>query len=158
MSLCDWSLDVCSSDLSALIANSIPRALGLPGERYALSGLPELGAVSLLQCGALAVLAALVSIAFCALMHEAGRLYQKHLPNQYLRALAGAALVIALTLIEGSGDYNGAGGPIIELAVEGQVRAPWSFALKMLFTALTLGAGFRCGGRYPYLPDRKSVV
>ena len=104
--------------LSALIANSIPRALGLPGERYVLSGLPELGAVSLLQCGALAVL---------------------------------AALVILLTIAEGSGDYNGAGGPIIELAVEGQVRAPWAFALKMLFTALTLGAGFRGGEIVPTL-------
>ena len=137
--------------LSALIANSIPRALGLPGEHYVLSGLPELGAVSLLQCGALAVLAALVSIAFCALMHEAGRLYQKHLPNPYLRAAAGAALVILLTIAEGSGDYNGAGGPIIELAVEGQVHAPWAFALKMLFTALTLGAGFRGGEIVPTL-------
>jgi len=137
--------------LSALIANSIPRALGLPGEHYVLSGLPELSAFSLLQCGALAVLAALVSIAFCVLMHETGRLYKKYLPNQYLRALAGAALVILLTIAEGSGDYNGAGGPIIELAVEGQVRAPWSFALKMLFTALTLGAGFRGGEIVPTL-------
>ena len=137
--------------LSALIANAIPRALGLPAERYLLAGLPELGPVSLLQCGGLAILAALASIAFCALMHGAGRLYQKYIPNQYLRALAGAAMVIALTLIEGSGDYNGAGGRIIELAVEGEVHAPWAFALKMLFTALTLGAGFRGGEIVPTL-------
>jgi len=101
--------------------------------------------------GVLAVLAALVSIAFCVLMHGAGRLYKKYIPNQYLRALAGAALVIALTLIEGSGDYNGAGGGIIELAVEGQVRVPWAFLLKMVFTALTLGAGFRGGEIVPTL-------
>lgn len=137
--------------LSALVANAIPRALGLPAESYRLSGLPEVGAVSLLQCGALAVLAALVSIAFCVLMHEAGHLYQKYIPNQYLRALAGAALVVVLTLIEGSGNYNGAGGHIIELAVEGQVHVPWAFALKMLFTALTLGAGFRGGEIVPTL-------
>lgn len=137
--------------LSALIANAIPRRLGLPAETYPLSGVPELGPVSLLQCGALAVLAALVSIAFCVLMHQAGRLYKKYLPNQYLRILAGAALVIVLTLLEGSGDYNGAGGPIIQLAVEGQVHVPWAFALKMLFTALTLGAGFRGGEIVPTL-------
>lgn len=137
--------------LSALTANAIPRLLGLPGERYRLSGLPGLGPVSLLQCGGLAVLAALASILFCTLMHQAGRLYKKHLPNQYIRAAAGAALVIALTLIEGSGDYNGAGGHIIELALEGQLRVPWAFALKMLFTALTLGAGFRGGEIVPTL-------
>ena len=137
--------------LSALTADAIPRALGLPGERYRLSGLPELGPASLLRCGALAILAALVSIAFCVLMHQAGRLYKKYIPNQYLRSLAGAALVVALTVLEGSGDYNGAGGHIIELAVEGEVHAPWAFLLKMLFTALTLGAGFRGGEIVPTL-------
>ena len=137
--------------LSALTANAIPRLLGLPGEAYHLSGLPEPSPGSMLRCGALAILAALVSIAFCVLMHEAGRLYQKYIPNQYLRALAGAAFVILLTVIEGSGDYNGAGGHIIELAVEGQVHVPWAFLWKMLFTALTLGAGFRGGEIVPTL-------
>ena len=84
-------------------------------------------------------------------MHGSGHLYQKYIPNQYLRALAGAAFVILLTVIEGSGDYNGAGGNIIELAMEGEVRVPWAFALKMLFTALTLGAGFRGGEIVPTL-------
>mgnify|MGYP001031045598 FL=1 len=137
--------------LSALVANSIPRALGLPAEAYHLGGLPQMGPASLLQCGGLAVLAALVSIAFCVLMHESGHLYKKYIPNQYLRALAGAALVIVLTLAEGSGDYNGAGGHIIELAVEGQVHVPWAFLWKMLFTALTLGAGVRGGEIVPTL-------
>lgn len=137
--------------MSALVANSIPRYLGLPAESYHLLGVPEMGPVSMLRCGGLSILAALVSIAFCALMHAAGRLYKKYIPNQYLRALAGAAFVIILTIIEGSGDYNGAGGNIIELAVEGEVHVPWAFALKMLFTALTLGAGFRGGEIVPTL-------
>ena len=137
--------------LTALIANAIPRWLSLPGEGYHLQGLPELGPVPMLQCGALAILAGLVSIAFCVLMHETGHLYKKYIPNQYLRALAGAAFVIVLTLIEGSGDYNGAGGNLIELAVEGEVHVPWAFLLKMVFTALTLGAGFRGGEIVPSL-------
>lgn len=137
--------------LSALTANAIPRTLGIPAESYRLLGVPELGPVSLLQCGALSLLAALVSIAFCVLMHGAGRLYQRHFPNQYHRVLAGAALVILFTLIEGSGDYNGAGGGVIELAMEGEVRVPWAFLLKMIFTALTLGAGFRGGEIVPTL-------
>ena len=53
--------------------------------------------------------------------------------------------------MEGSGDYNGAGGGVIELALEGEVRVPWAFLLKMLFTALTLGAGFRGGEIVPTL-------
>ena len=137
--------------LSALVADAIPRSLGLPAEHYYLQGLPQLSPTALLLCGALAALAALVSIAFCVLMHETGRLYKKYIPNQYLRALAGAALVIAFTMAEGSGDYNGAGGGVIELALEGEVHVPWAFLLKMLFTALTLGAGFRGGEIVPTL-------
>lgn len=137
--------------LSALVANAIPQCLGLPGEAYYLYGVPELGPVSLLQCGALAILAALVSIAFCVLMHKTGHLYKKYIPNQYLRVLVGAALVIDLTLLEGSGDYNGAGGGVIELALEGYVHVPWAFLLKMVFTAITLGAGFRGGEIVPTL-------
>ncbi len=137
--------------LSALAADAIPRLLGLPAEAYRLLGVPQLGPASLLRCGVLAILAALVSIAFCVVMHETAHLYKKYVPDQYLRALLGAALVIALTLLEGSGDYNGAGGRVIELALEGEVRVPWAFALKMLFTALTLGAGFRGGEIVPTL-------
>ena len=137
--------------LSALVANAIPRALGLPGESYRLLGVPEPGLLTLLQCGALAALAAIVSIAFCVLMRKTGRLYKKYIPNQYLRVLAGAALVILLTWVEGSGDYNGAGGGIIELALEGQLHVPWAFLLKMLFTALTLEAGFQGGELVPTL-------
>ena len=137
--------------LSALIANAIPRLLGLPAEAYHLSGLPELGPLPLLACGVLAALTALAAIAFCTLMHGTGRLYKKYIPNQYLRILAGAAAVILLTFAEGSGDYNGAGGHIIELALEGRVHVPWAFLLKMLFTALTLGAGFRGGEIVPTL-------
>lgn len=137
--------------LSALVSNAVPRALGLPAERYHLQGLPQLSPSALLRCGVLAALAALVSIAFCVLMHKTRYLYKKYIPNQYLCALTGAVFVIALTLLEGSGDYNGAGGDITGLALAGEVHASWAFLLKMLFTAVTLGAGFRGGEIAPTL-------
>ena len=137
--------------LSALIAAGIPQLFGLPAEAYPQFGTPELGVVSLAQAGTLAIVTALLSIVFCVLMHETGRLYKKFLPNPYLRILTGAALVIVLTLLEGSGNYNGAGGPIIDMALEGHVYVPWAFLFKMIFTALTLGAGYRGGEIVPTL-------
>ena len=59
-------------------------------------------------------------------------------------------LVVVISLIEGSRDYNGAGGDIIALALEeGVVHVPWAFALKLVLTALTLGAGYRGGEIVP---------
>ena len=48
----------------------------------------------------------------------------------------------------GTYDYNGAGADVIARAVSGQAR-PEAFALKLLFTALTLGAGFKGGEIVP---------
>lgn len=55
------------------------------------------------------------------------------------RAALGGAVVILLTVLLRTTDYNGAGMPIIEQAMAGQ--AVWyAFAAKLLLTALTLGA------------------
>ena len=74
--------------------------------------------------------------------------YKKHLENPYLRAAAGGAVIIALTFLIRSRDYTGAGTSMIAQCFEGTV--PWyAFALKILFTALTLGAGYKGGEIVP---------
>ena len=57
-------------------------------------------------------------------------------------------LIIALTKLLGTTDYNGAGAAVIEAAIDGEA-VPYAFLLKMLFTALTLGAGFKGGEIVP---------
>lgn len=135
--------------LTSLASLGVVGLFHVEPEGYALVGLPELGWASCLRVGALAAACALLSILFCVLMHRTAHLYKKYIPNQYIRAVAGAALIVLLTLLEGSGDYNGAGGGIIELAMEGELHSPAAFLFKMVFTALTLGAGFRGGEIVP---------
>ena len=60
----------------------------------------------------------------------------------------GGAIIIVLTLLLGTNDYNGAGMDVIERAFEGEA-SPFAFVLKILFTALTLGAGFKGGEIVP---------
>lgn len=135
--------------VSSLVSTGVARLLGAPPLGYDLTGIPELNWLSMVQVGGLALLCALLSILFCVVMHRTAHLYQKFLPNPYLRVLAGAALVIALSLLEGSGDYNGAGGPVIARALAGEVATPLAFLIKLVFTALTLGAGYRGGEIVP---------
>ncbi len=110
----------------------------------------KLTPLSLLQAAALGVLCAVLSILFCVVMHASPRLYAKYLPNPMLRAAAGGTLVLILTLLAGSQTYNGAGDPVIRRLLAGET-IPEAFALKLLFTALTLGAGFRGGEIVPVL-------
>lgn len=134
--------------LSALIAALLAGGLGLVPTAYAVAQMPELSPLSLAQTAALGVLCALVAILFCQCMHVSHDFYQRFLPNPYLRAAAGGAIIILLTLLVGTRDYNGAGGEVIAAAVSGSAVPP-AFLLKMLFTALTLGAGFKGGEIVP---------
>ena len=62
--------------------------------------------------------------------------------------LASTLAIIALTLLAGTRDYNGAGAQVIERAIEGVAR-PQDFILKLLFTAITLGCGYKGGEIVP---------
>ena len=62
----------------------------------------------------------------------------------------GATLVITCLLYtSGTRDYNGAGTDVIARAIEQGEARPWDFALKLLFTAVTLSAGFKGGEMVP---------
>ena len=139
--------------LSAIIGLWVAQLCGVPPTAFSLQGVPNLTPVTLLQCIGMGVLFALLSILFCRMMHAAPRLYDKYLPNPVARAAAGGALVIALTFLvwlwnPGTYDYNGAGTAVIHAAIGGEAR-PEAFLLKMLFTTITLGAGFKGGEIVP---------
>lgn len=134
--------------LAAVIGFSIAHAFGVPATAFTITGIPEVGAASIGQVVLLAAICAGISVIFCKLMHFIGGLYRKVIPDSILRAAVGGALVVALSYLFCTRDYNGAGMPIIYNAMNGQAR-PEAFLLKMLFTAITLGAGFKGGEIVP---------
>ena len=136
---------------SALVSLLVARMCGLHGEvGYFIPQAAELSFSALLQAAILGGLCALVSILFCKVMHAAPHWYAKHFDSTMLRVTVGAVLVLLLTLLVGSQDYNGAGDPVIRRMLAGET-IPEAFLLKILFTALTLGAGFRGGEIVPVL-------
>lgn len=122
--------------------------LGTAPERMPAVVVPAGNLESILQVAALALLCALCAILFLSMVHWAGRLYQKYFPNLFLRAAVGGVLVIAVTLLLGTRDYNGAGMKQAIAAVEGHA-VPWAFLAKILLTALTMGAGYKGGEIVP---------
>ena len=139
--------------LSAIIGLTVAQFFGVPGTAFALQGIPDLAPLSLLQAIGMGILLALLSILFCKTMFLVSHKYKKLFPNPSVRVLVGSALVIAITYMiwiwnPGTYDYNGAGEAIIHAAIEGHAR-PEAFLLKILLTALTLGAGFKGGEIVP---------
>lgn len=97
----------------------------------------------------LAAVCAVMSVVFCIVMHGAEKLAAKYFKNTFVRAVVGGTLIIALTLLLRTTDYNGTGTEVIEAALERGVVRPSAFFWKLLFTAVTLGCGFKGGEVVP---------
>ncbi|QAT51373.1 chloride channel protein [Caproiciproducens sp. NJN-50] len=133
--------------VASIVAAGISRSFHAIPTQFTVTGTPDIGVLPLLQVALLGILCALVSILFCFVMHGTGLLCKKWIPNQYMRAAAGGGLLIFLSLVFGR-DYLGMGSDVIAAAFL-QSSRPEAFLLKLLFTAVTLGAGFRGGEIVP---------
>jgi len=94
----------------------------------------------------------LVSRLFAELTHLLQKGYERLIPLAWLRPALGGALVIALVYIVGTRDYLGLSvsspdSHAVSLlsAFQADGATPWSWWWKLLFTAVTLGAGFKGG-------------
>ncbi len=134
--------------ISSLVARGIADAFGVANEMFLVTSIPKFTVLTAVKISVLAVLCALVSILFCIMLHKTEEGYRHFFKNPYLRVAAGGCIVVLLTFLVGNQTYNGTGIAIIERCIDGTVR-PEAFLLKMLFTALTLGAGYKGGEIVP---------
>ena len=135
---------------ASMTAHFIANFCKIPPEVFPVTGIPAITPVRFLQIVLFAAVAAIISILFCVLLHKAEHLYEKYIKNQYIRIFTAGVLVILLAAVLQTGDYLGSGMGIIEHIFHDGKAAPWyAFGLKMLFTALTLGAGFKGGEIVP---------
>ena len=133
--------------LAAFTAAKLSGALGVHAETAEIA-VAALTWVNVWKFLVLAVLVAMLGIVMCTLFHKAEHLAHHVFKNPWLRIAVGGLLVMGLTLIVGDHRYNGAGMDMALKAAAGQ--ANWyDFAMKMLFTAITLAAGFKGGEIVP---------
>jgi len=135
--------------VSASVGAYIAKLVGVSEPGFRITGIPELCMSSLFRVLALGMLCAVVSILFCLTLKKTHILYEK-IHNKMLVAFLGGVIVIGLTYIFGTRDYNGAGMEVITAAASGEAR-PEAFILKTILTAATLGAGFKGGEIVPTL-------
>lgn len=134
--------------LSAFFASRISSLLGVHAETFFLETAATLNLANIGGAVLLAVLVSVLGVAMCHVFHTAEHLAAHHLPNRCVRIALGGAVVTVLTLLVGDQRFNGAGMDMAMEALGG--NADWySFLLKMLFTAVTLAAGFKGGEIVP---------
>lgn len=135
--------------VSCLSAYAFSRFLGVKPERFGVGAVPNMSMDVLIKAALIAVAAAAVSIVFCKSLRFSEHLFKRAFRNEFVRIFAGGVLIIILTLIVGTRDYNGGGIDVISRIFEdGEVRYE-AFILKVIFTAITIGAGFKGGEIIP---------
>lgn len=137
--------------LSAVLSFKISLLFDIVPEVYHLPYTPVLSMPSFFKTIAIGIVCAAVSIVFCVSIFGTERLMSKVLKNPYVRVFVGGAVIAALTFGLGTTDYNGTGMNIIDKAVMEGKALPYAFVLKMVFTAITLGSGFKGGEIVPTL-------
>lgn len=134
---------------SAFIGAAVAKQYHLMPESFPLTIIPEFTINTAPRIIVVAAACAIISILFCIILHSAEHLYHRYLQNPYIRIATGGILVIFITLLLDTRDYNGAGIDIIEHAITKGETAPFAFLFKILLTAITLGAGFKGGEIVP---------
>lgn len=136
--------------IASYVAHFIASAFKVAPEQFTVLSIPPISPVHMLKFLIFGALLGVVSIIFCAAMHNAGKIYKHLFKNPYIRIFVAGCLIILLTLVLRTNMYLGSGMNIIENIFETNTGTPfYVFLLKILFTALTLGAGFKGGEIVP---------
>ena len=134
--------------LSAFTASKVSAAFGVHAEGYLIETVATLTLGNVWKYVLLAVLVSLLGIVMCTVFHKAEHLAAHKIKSPWLRIAIGGLIIAVLTSLVGDQRYNGAGMDMALAAVAG--KADWfDFMLKMLFTAVTLAAGFKGGEIVP---------
>lgn len=135
--------------ISSVTAFLIANKLGVEPERFPVNEIPDFSLSILWKFVLIAVVGAFVSEIFAFALHYSEKGFKKLFRNEYVRVVIGGVIIIALAEILGTTDYNGGGINIVHhVFTHGEVNYE-AFFLKILFTAISVGAGYKGGEIVP---------
>lgn len=139
---------------TAMIADAVCRATGVPHAHYELGpvppwglatwGLANGGLANLGWATAFGLLCGIVAITYRWLHATSKDRFRSCISYPPLRPLCGGCMALVLVALLGTPRYNGLGLPVIEQAFIEPIEGT-AFVWKTVLTALTLGAGFKGG-------------
>ena len=128
--------------VAALVGDRTTHALGIGHTPYPTLEPLALSPRVVGQWIVFAIAVALATAVFIELTHAIKTWSKARLVRLPYRLFAGGIAVVLLWQLVGTDDYLGLGVPTIVRAFEDPSLPHYAFALKLLFTAITLGAGF----------------
>jgi H+/Cl- antiporter ClcA len=131
--------------IASIVGDMTTRALGITHTLYPAATVLPLSPLLFLKWLAFAAAVALVANAFIILTLAIKVRSEKLVRRLPWRMFFGGLVIVGLWQIVGTNDYLGLGVPLILRSFEDPNLPLHAFALKLSFTAVTLGAGFLGG-------------
>lgn len=137
--------------VAALVGDWTCLAWGIHHGAYRIDAAISVDALLVAKAALAGVAFGLVGLVFAEANHALGGWMKRMLPYGPLRPLIGGLAVIALVYIVGTRDYLGLGtlaatpDGLTIASFFGPDTHPWAWALKLVFTVVTLSAGFKGG-------------
>ncbi|RZL73261.1 MAG: voltage-gated chloride channel protein, partial [Sphingomonas sp.] len=135
--------------VAALVGDWTCLVWGIHHSVYRIDALVPVDALLVTKAAVAGVAFGLVGLAFAEANHALGGWLKRIVPYGPLRPVIGGIAVIALVYLFGTRDYLGLGtlaatpDSLTIASFFGPDTHPWSWALKLLFTVVTLSAGFK---------------
>ncbi len=129
--------------LASFVADFVTSAWGIHHTDYVVSFFPQLSLLGLLSTIVAGIAFGVTGMLFAKLTHGIGDVFKK-VSYAPLRPFIGGIIVALAVWVLGSTKYIGLGIPTIVDAFSSQLP-PWDFLAKLIFTAVTLGSGFKGG-------------
>lgn len=130
---------------ASVVGNMTTRMLGITHTPYPIVSDVPLSATLLIKWLLFAAAIALVAAVFIELTHAVKRQGERHIPRLPVRMGLGGLAVVVMWKLVGTSEYLGLGVPVIVQAFTDPPVPAYGFAIKLLFTAVTVGAGFLGG-------------
>ncbi len=137
--------------ISSLVSWGVSYKLGTHAEHFTIREIPALNISSALKCLVLALASAIVAYVFYKSLHLSEHIASKLFKSPYLRIFIGGLIIVLLTIVSGTFSFNGGGIEVIDSIFEGNDAPFMGFIYKMIFTVVSVAAGFKGGEIVPTL-------
>lgn len=129
--------------IAAFVANETTHLTGAHHTDYSLVLQTQFSWSLVMWIAIVAVLFGFVAQVFARATHFVSRMFA-YVPHPVFRPVLGGLVLVAVFSFTSTQAYMGLGIPQIQASFV-VAQLPWVFALKLLFTAFTIGSGFKGG-------------
>ncbi|MCX8532422.1 voltage-gated chloride channel family protein [Chryseobacterium luquanense] len=129
---------------AAVIADLITKLWNTHHTQYKINFIPEISFLNILYTVIAGIFFGICAAIFSTTIHKIGGIFKSKINYPPLRPFIGGIIIAVLVWLIGTAKYIGLGIPTIVDSFEQQLPA-YDFALKMIFTMMTLAAGFKGG-------------